>query len=149
MLETLRLRAFFATLVLTLLPAVARAADDGWQDPATLSGLVGSYARAPLSSGPIAYVSFGGTDGYRAHGPYRRFALVDGILTLQTGIYDAIASNPAIGPVILFQDDDGTARDTWAIGGIRRDPLGNTITALQLIPMSVDGPPLILYRVGL
>ncbi len=135
---------------LLLVAAAPARADDDWLPPDRLSGLVGTYARlAPAAGdGQIVYVALGGSDGFRAAGPYTRIVEGDGssVLAWQRGRYLAIASNPAIGAVITFLDEDGQARDSYAILGVRRDPLGGRITALELVR---DRAPIVLYRVGL
>ena len=140
-----------ASLVIALMLLVAPAAfaDGGWQSPDTLAGLVGSYTRPPFGSGPIAYVTLGGTDGYRAEGPYTRFFDGgNGILVIQKGTYDALGNNPAIGPFILFLDESGNLRDSYFILGIKRDPLGQKIIAIELSDPTT-GRPFSLVRVGL
>ncbi|MDB4965352.1 MAG: hypothetical protein JWN44_1041 [Myxococcales bacterium] len=143
-----RLLAFVPALALVLVAGVARA-EPVWQEADTLSGLVGSYSRASTTPGPISYVTLGGTDGYHAQGPYTRFFDVKGILTLQKGNYRAIANNPAVGAIIVFEDEHGLDREAWFIVGVRRDPLGRRITAMKLQPSEGDGASIILYRVGL
>jgi hypothetical protein len=124
-------------------------ADAGWQSPDTLVGFLGSYTRAPLATGPIAFVTFRGSDGYRAEGPYTRFFDVGhGRLELQTGTYSALGQNPAIGAYVLFSDEAGNARDLYSIIGIERDPLGRKIVALELVDFR-DGKTFSLVRVGL
>lgn len=140
-----------ALALLVAVPAFADSAssDGGWQSPDTLAGLVGSYTRPPFGGGPIAYVTLRGSDGYRAEGPYTRFFDGGGgRLVLQTGTYEAIGNNPAIGPFILFLDDNGAARDSYFILGIKRDPLGVKIIAIELADPST-GRPFTLARVGL
>ena len=140
-----------ALALLVAAPAFADPAssDGGWQSPDTLAGLVGSYTRAPFGGGPIAYVTLRGTDGYRAEGPYTRFFDGGGgPLVIQTGSYEAIGNNPAIGAFILFLDDNGAARDSYFILGLKRDPLGAKIVALQLADART-GRPFTLVRVGL
>jgi hypothetical protein len=129
--------------------AAAARADGTWQSPDTLAGLVGTYARLDLAqAGEMSYVSFGGSDGYRAQGPYTRFvAGENGVLTVQTGNYLAIGNNPAIGPIMTFLDEAGEVRDNYAILGLRRDALGQKIIALELV--APDGKIIALYRVGL
>jgi hypothetical protein len=135
-----------ATFILLAPPAFA---DGGWQPPDTLAGLVGSYTRPPFGTGPIAFVTLGGSDGYRAQGPYTRFYDVGrGQLALQQGTYAAIANNPAVGAFILFEDENGNLRDAEPIIGIKRDPLGAKIIALQLIDPA-SGKIFSLVRVGL
>ena len=123
--------------------------DGGWQSPDTLAGLIGSYTRPPFGGGPIAYVTLRGGDGYRAEGPYTRFFDAGGgRLVIQNGTYLAIGNNPAIGAFILFLDDNGDARDSYFILGIKRDPLGAKIIAIQLADANT-GRPFTLVRVGL
>ena len=127
----------------------ARADSSGWQPPDTLTGLVGSYTRPPFGGGPIAFVTLGGADGYRAQGPYSRFAEVGGgRLDLQSGTYSAIANNPAVGAFLLFDDAQGNFRDAFPIIGIRRDPLGRKIVAIELLE-AYGGKTFVLTRVGL
>ena len=149
------MRAPFVAAALALLlaaPAFADAAstaDGGWQSPDTLAGLVGSYTRPPFGGGPIAYVTLRGRDGYRAEGPYTRFFDGGGgRLVIQNGSYEAIGNNPAIGAFILFLDDNGAARDSYFILGIKRDPLGAKIIAVELADPDT-GRPFTLVRVGL
>ena len=137
------MRSIAMTLTLLCLGASARA--DDWQEPATLSGLVGSYARAPGSGGEILFLTLGGSDGYRAQGPYQRFLLRNGLVSLEQGSYQAIAENPAIGAIISFADPHGNWLDAWAILAIRRDPLGQKIIGLRL---SGEGGIVELFRVG-
>ena len=135
-----------AAFILLAPPAFA---DNGWQSPDTLTGLVGSYTRPPFGAGPIAFVTLSGTDGYRAQGPYTRFYDVGrGQLALQKGTYSAIANNPAVGAFILFEDEAGNLRDAEPIIGIKRDPLGAKITAIELIDPAT-GKIFSLVRVGL
>ena len=125
--------------------------DGPWQDPVTLDGLVGSYARAAIGpgDGEIVYVTFGGSDGYRAAGPYTRFIeAARGGVALERGRYQAIGDNPAIGPIINFADERGLSRDNYFILGIERDPLGKEIIALELLKGGGDGQPIVLHRVG-
>ncbi len=145
------MRIALVALVLALAPpALADAGStDGWHSPDTLAGLVGSYTRPALGGGPIGYVSLRGSDGYQAEGPYTRF--VDsgrGGLVVQTGSYRAIGNNPAIGAFILFLDDSGAARDSFFILGIKRDPLGQKIIAVELADPAT-GKSFSLMRVGL
>ncbi len=141
--------AALVVVATTLLLAPPALADGGWQSPDTLSGLVGSYTRPPFGGGPIAYVTLRGSDGYRAEGPYTRFFDAGGgRLVIQSGTYDAIANNPAIGAFILFLDDKGNARDSFFILGIKRDPLGVKIIALELAD-PYSGNAFTLVRVGL
>jgi hypothetical protein len=148
----MRIRASLiaAVFVLCAPPAFAAPTDsDGWQSPDTLAGLVGSYTRPPLGRGSIAFVTLGGSDGYRAEGPYTRFVDVGrGQLAVQSGRYAAIANNPAVGAFMLFNDDAGSFRDAYPIVGIKRDPLGIKIIALELIDFR-DGSLFALTRVGL
>jgi hypothetical protein len=136
-----------ATLMLALAPAAV--ADGGWQPPETLAGLVGSYTRPPLGGGPIAYVTLGGSDGYRAQGPYTRFVDAGrGQIAMQQGSYSALADNPAIGAFIVFLDESGNLRDAFPILGIARDPLGGKIIAVELDDPAT-GKTFTLTRVGL
>jgi len=136
-----------ATLLFALAPAAF--ADAGWQPPDTLAGLVGSYTRPPLGGGPIAYVTLGGSDGYRAEGPYTRFVDAGrGGIAMQQGSYSAIANNPAVGAFILFLDESGNQRDYFPILGLVRDPLGGKIIALELDDPAT-GKTFTLTRVGL
>jgi hypothetical protein len=134
-----------AATVLLALGGAAQAA--AWEDPATLSGLVGSYAGPP--GGKVLYVTFGGTDGYRASGPFTRFVVTGryNAITIQSGQYQAIAQNPAIGAIISFADAAGKELDSWPMIAIQRDPTGKKITALQVV--TSDGTVVQLYRVGL
>lgn len=150
----MRVPASLAAAALALLVAVpafadSASSDGGWQSPDTLAGLVGSYTRPPFLGGPIAFVTLRGTDGYRAEGPYTRFFDGGGgRLVIQNGSYSAIGSNPAIGAFILFLDDNGAARDAYFILGIKRDPLGVKIIAIQLGDANT-GRAFTLVRVGL
>ena len=144
----MRIVAPLVIALVAVLVASSAFADD-WQSPDTLDGLVGSYNRPLFGGGPLAYVSLRGSDGYRAQGPYTRF--VDsgrGGLVVQTGTYEAIANNPAVGAFILFLDENGSARDSYFILGIRRDPLGQKIIAIELADPAT-GRPFSLVRVGL
>lgn len=148
----MRIRARASLLVVTLVLAAApaaRAADGGWQSAATLSGLLGSFTRPPFGGGPIAFVTFRGRDGYHADGPYTRFFDVGrGVLQLQTGTYHALGDNPAIGAYLRFDDGAGNFLDLYSIIGIKRDPFGVEITALELVDFR-DGKTFTLVRVGL
>lgn len=146
----MRIRAsLFLVAALVILAATSARADGGWQTPDTLTGFVGSYTRPLLGGGPIAFVTFRGTDGYHADGPYTRFFDVGrGQLALQTGTYHAIGNNPAVGPFVFFLDDAGNFRDSFWIAGIKRDPLGLEIIAIELIDPR-DGSLFSLVRVGL
>ncbi|MGZ3406930.1 MAG: hypothetical protein ACXVAN_10840 [Polyangia bacterium] len=139
-----------AVAAATVLVSPSARADAGaWLPPDTLSGLVGSYTRPPFGGGPIAYVTLGGTDGYRAQGPYTRFFDVGrGQLAIQQGSYSAIANNPAVGAFILFYDAQGNFLDAYPILGIKRDPLGLKIIAIELVD-AYGGKPFVLTRVGL
>lgn len=129
--------------------SAAHADSAGWQPPDSLAGLVGSYTRPPLTPGPIAFVTLDGSDGYRAQGPYTRFFDVGGgRLELQEGDYSAIANNPAVGAFILFFDAAGNVRDAFPIIGIKRDPLGKRVVALELLE-AYGGTTFVLMRVGL
>ena len=141
--------AGLVALVATFALAPTAFADDGgWRSPDTLSGLVGSYTRPPLGGGPIAFVTLRGTDGYRAQGPYTRFVDAGrGQIAIESGTYSAIGTNPAIGAFILFTDETGQPRDTFFILGVRRDPLGLEIVALELADPA-DGSRFTLVRVG-
>lgn len=150
----MRIRGSFLLVAALVLAAwsssTARAADSGgWLPPDTLTGLVGSYTRPPLAAGPIAFLTLNGTDGYRAQGSYTRFNDTGrGGITLQQGLYSAIANNPAVGAFILFEDAQGTFIDAFPIIGIKRDPLGKKIVALELVE-TYGGTPFVLTRVGL
>lgn len=148
----MRIRAssfLVAALLVAVAAAPARATDPGWQSPDTLTGLVGSYTRPPFGSGNIAFVSFYGSDGYRAQGPYTRFFDAGGgRLELQQGSYSALGENPAIGAYVRFDDSAGNFRDLYSIIGITRDPLGQKITAIELVDFR-DGKVFALVRVGL
>jgi hypothetical protein len=142
------MRSIATFLILFAVAADARA-DNGFVPPDTLSGLVGSYARIGFApgDGEIIYVTLGGSDGYRAQGPFTRFvAAANGSITLQQGNYYAIGENPAIGSVITFVDTRGAAIDTYFILGITRDPLGNKIVAIEML---LHDTPIVLHRVGL
>lgn len=142
------MRTLLSTMTLLVaLSGAARAAE--WEDPATLTGLTGSYAGLPGAK--ILYVTFGGTDGYRASGPYTRFVVTGryNTVAVQSGHYEAIAQNPAIGAVISFWDAAGNPIDSWAILGIQHDPTGQKISAIELAPMTPGGSPVQLFRVGL
>ena len=147
----MRIRGSWLVVVATvaaMLASTAGADSGGWESPDSLAGLVGSYTRPPFGGGPIAFVTLAGGDGYRAEGPYTRFFDVGrGQLGIQTGTYLAIGNNPLIGPVITFLDDAGSARDTFAIAGIKHDPLGVKIIAIELI--DGNGKLFALVRVGL
>jgi hypothetical protein len=150
----MRIRSSFwlvAAVAVVLLSVGARAytTGSGWLPPDTLTGLVGSYSRPALGGGPIAFLTLNGTDGYRAQGSYTRFLDAGrGQIVLQQGQYSAIANNPAVGAFILFEDAHGTFIDAFPILGIKRDPLGRKITALQLVD-TYGGTPFVLNRVGL
>jgi hypothetical protein len=133
--------------LLVALSGAARAAE--WEDPATLTGLIGSYAGLPGAK--ILYVTLGGTDGYRASGPFTRFVVTGkyNTVTVQSGRYDAIGTNPAVGAIISFFDAQGNYTDSWSIIAIQRDPTGQKITALELSSMTPGGPMVQLFRVGL
>jgi hypothetical protein len=146
----MRTRAsLFLVAALVLVAAPARATDPGWQSPDTLTGFVGSYTRPPFGAGPIAFVTFYGTDGYRAQGPYTRFYDAGGgRLEIQSGKYSALGENPAIGAYLRFDDAAGNFLDLYSIIGLRRDPLGAKIVALELVDFR-DGKVFSLVRVGL
>lgn len=140
------MRSIPAVLLLLLAAAPARA---DFVPPDTLSGILGSYARLGFrpGDGEIVYLTLGGSDGYRAAGPFTRFvAAPDGTIALQSGRYSAIAENPAIGAIIGFEDGSGRALDAYFILGIERDATGKKITALQLL---LHDKPIVLHRVGL
>lgn len=144
-----RVPMFLAAALLFLVAAPAHATDPGWQSPDTLTGFVGSYTRPPFGTGNLAFVTFSGTDGYRAQGPYTRFFDAGGgRLELQSGTYSALGENPAIGAYLRFDDGAGNFRDLYSIIGIKRDPLGQKITALELVDFR-DGKVFSLVRVGL
>jgi hypothetical protein len=137
-----------AAAAVVMLASAAGADSGGWESPDSLAGLVGSYTRPPFGGGPITFVTLAGSDGYRAEGPYTRFVDVGrGQLAIQTGTYLAIGNNPAIGAIITFLDDAGSARDSFFIAGIKHDPLGRRITAIELI--DGNGKLFSLVRVGL
>jgi hypothetical protein len=138
-----------AVVVVFIASSPARADSGGWLPPDTLVGLVSSYTRPPLGGGPIAYVTLGGSDGYRAQGPYTRFIDAGrGQIVMQKGAYSAIANNPAVGAFILFDDPQGNFIDAFPIIGIKRDPLGKKIIALELVE-TYGGKSFVLTRVGL
>jgi len=139
------MRTITTGLMVATLLALGGAARADWEAPATLSGLVGSYAGAPGSR--VLYVTFAGTDGFRASGPFTRFVVTGpyGAVAIQSGTYEAIASNPAIGAIISFFDASGASLDSWAILGVERDPTGQKIIGLELAGSTVFR----LYRVGL
>jgi hypothetical protein len=143
--------AVFAVAAAVAGPARAEIGS-GWQSPDSIAGLAGSYSRPPLGRGPIAYVTLNVThdyDGQRVDGTYTRFYDAGtGGLQLQTGSFGALPNNPAVGPFIFFNDDRGEFRDAFAIAGIKRDPLGKKIVALELVDAR-DGALFVLTRVGL
>lgn len=149
MLTRAPLTAVALVLVAVALPARA---DGGWLPVDSIAGLAGSYTRPPLGKGPIAYVTLTVThdyEGQRVDGTYTRFYDTGlGGLVLQTGDFGALPNNPAIGPFIYFNDDQGNFRDAFAILGIKRDPLGKKIIALELADAR-DGTTFVLVRVGL
>ncbi|HWE26631.1 MAG TPA: hypothetical protein VHB97_01455 [Polyangia bacterium] len=145
----MRRASLFLVAALLLVAAPARATDAGWQSPDTLRGLLGSYTRPPFGAGNIAFLTLNGSDGYRAQGPYTRFFDAgSGILALQNGSYSALGENPAIGAYIRFDDEAGNFRDLYSIIGIKRDPLGQKIVAIELVDFR-DGKVFSLVRVGL
>jgi hypothetical protein len=148
----MRIRSLLVVLALFAVGGAQARGDSGWQSPDSIAGLGGSYMRPPLGKGPIAYVTLTVTkdyDGQRVDGTYTRFwDAGSGGLQIQSGTFGALPNNPAIGPFILFNDDHGEFRDAFAIAGIKRDPLGKKIIALELIDAR-DGALFVLTRVGL
>jgi len=145
----IRISSFLVAALFALVAVPAHATDPGWQSPETLTGFTGSYTRPPFGSGNIAFLTLSGTDGYRAEGPYTRFFDAGGgRLELQNGKYSALGQNPAIGAYIRFDDAAGNFRDLYSIIGIRRDPFGQKITAIELVDFR-DGKTFSLVRVGL
>ena len=62
----IRISSFLIAALFALVAVPAHATDPGWQQPDTLTGFTGSYTRPPFGSGNLAFVTFSGTDGYRA-----------------------------------------------------------------------------------
>ncbi|HZI13952.1 MAG TPA: hypothetical protein VE153_26525 [Myxococcus sp.] len=109
--------------------------------PDNLSGLLGSYSRAswpPAPAEELTTLSLYGTETPdRVEGSYLR--TVSRVCPYygcnsETGSYVALASNPAIGSVIVFNDPLGTTtRDSYSLISIQRSAFTGKITNIVLV----------------
>ncbi len=126
-------------------PEVQPATDDAtgttesavYVTPDNLSGLLGSYARAswpPAPAEELTSLSLYGTETPdRVEGTYLR-TVSRLCCNSETGSYVALASNPAIGSVIVFNDPLGTTtRDSYSLISIQRSVFTGKITNIVLV----------------
>jgi hypothetical protein len=117
-----------------------------YESPDSLMGLLGSYSRGswPLAaSGELVSMSLSGTSETpeRVEGSYIRTlgtTCPAGGCT-QSGSFVALASNPAVGAVLLFKDPLGVERDYYSIVSIQRSAFTGKITNIVLVKGNTPG----------
>ncbi len=126
----------------------------GWIDPASWDKLKGSYLRAQLVGAPLDELTsvtvFSNPSPNPSINP-PRYSRTTG-LGIQTGTLIADPSNPAIGPLFVFRDEQAVTRDVYWAPWQQRSAITGNITAVCLAKAvsSEEGPrsAFVIKRVG-